>query len=367
MQTKIMTRRTALTLLCSLSFSHTLAWTTTATSSRRAGMRAPSHLASSPSGAVGVAVEAQQGRTGTTPATRRLVEFSKYEGLGNDFILIDDRDRAEPSLTPEESAHLCDRNFGVGGDGVIFALRPPTPDAATTPDAAPYDFAMRIHNSDGSEPEMCGNGIRCFAQFLKDLGAEASSYRVHTLAGPIVPVMNGDDGTITVDMGEPILEASKVPTTLPPNFEGDSVVEQDLQCNGKTWKVNAVSMGNPHCVIFVEDLERDIDFERDGPALEANTDAFPAKTNVEFVQVMSDTHLKMKVWERGAGPTLACGTGACGLTVAAIRAGKIPPGNRVRVSLPGGDLFIEWNKDTDNKVFMTGPATFSFQGKAALK
>jgi diaminopimelate epimerase len=293
----------------------------------------------------------------TVQAPPTLVDFSKYEGLGNDFILVDDRDRDTPSLTPEESQKLCDRNFGVGGDGVIFALKPPSED---------YDFRMRIYNSDGSEPEMCGNGIRCFAQFLKDLGADKESYRVDTLAGPIIPVMN-EDGTITVDMGEPILKAADVPCTLAANAENDSVVEQTLECNGKTWKVNAVSMGNPHCVIFVDDLEKDIDFESDGPALEADTEIFPAKTNVEFVQVMSDTHLKMKVWERGAGPTLACGTGACALTIAAIRAGKIPSGNKVRVTLPGGDLFIEWNKDTDNKVFMTGPALFSFQGKAALK
>lgn len=177
--------------------------------------------------------------------------------------------------------------------------------------------------------------------------------------------MNKDD-TITVDMGEPILVGPNVPTTLEPNFEGDSVVEQTLECNGKTWKVSAVSMGNPHAIIFVDDLENDIDFESDGPALES-CEVFPARTNVEFVQVMSDTHLKMKVWERGAGPTLACGTGTCALVVAAIRAGKIPSGNKVRVTLPGGDLFIEWNKDTDNKIFMTGPATFSFSGKAALK
>eukprot|EP00934_Nitzschia_sp_Nitz4_P000538 Nitzschia sp. Nitz4//scaffold54_size114964//93175//94255//NITZ4_003864-RA/size114964-augustus-gene-0.22-mRNA-1//-1//CDS//3329554390//538//frame0 len=291
------------------------------------------------------------------PTAEPLVPFSKYEGLGNDFILIDDRDKKAPSLTPDQSARLCDRNFGVGGDGVIFALAPPTGE---------YDFTMRIYNSDGSEPEMCGNGIRCFAQFLKDLGADAKSYRVNTLAGPIIPVMN-EDGTVTVDMGPPELVGSKVPTTLTPNFEGDSVVEQELVCNGKTWKVSAVSMGNPHAIIFVNDLEKDIDFETDGPALESCVSAFPAKTNVEFVQVLSDTHLKMKVWERGAGPTLACGTGTCALVVAAIRAGKIPAGNKVRVTLPGGDLFIEWNNDTDNKVFMTGPATFSFSGEAALK
>jgi len=286
------------------------------------------------------------------------VDFSKYEGLGNDFILIDDRDKETPSLSPEESEKLCNRNFGIGGDGVIFALKPPSDD---------YDFSMRIYNSDGSEPEMCGNGIRCFAQFLKDLGADAESYQVNTLAGRIIPVMN-DDGTITVDMGEPILKAADVPTTLEANFEdGISVVEQDLECNGKNWKVSAVSMGNPHCIIFVDDLEKDIDFESDGPALESCVEAFPAKTNVEFVQVMSDTHLKMKVWERGAGPTLACGTGTCALVIAAIQSGRIPAGNKVRVTLPGGDLFIEWNKGTDNKVFMTGPATYTFSGKAALK
>jgi diaminopimelate epimerase len=211
---------------------------------------------------------------------------------------------------------------------------------------------------------MCGNGIRCFAQFLKDLGADQESYLINTLAGPIIPVMN-DDGTITVDMGPPELVAEKVPTTLAPNFEGDSVVEQELECNGKTWKVSAVSMGNPHAIIFVDDLEKDIDFESDGPALESNTDAFPAKINVEFVQVMSEDHLKMKVWERGAGPTLACGTGTCALVVAAIRAKKIPR-VKTRVTLPGGDLFIEW-KEENNKVYMTGPATFAFEGMAKLQ
>jgi diaminopimelate epimerase len=189
---------------------------------------------------------------------------------------------------------------------------------------------------------------------------------VDTLAGTIIPVMN-EDGTITVDMGEPELNGPKVPTTLEPNFEGNSVVEQCLECNGKSWKVSAVSMGNPHAIIFVDDLENDIDFESDGPALESCVQVFPARIHVEFVPVLLDTHLRMKVWERGAGPTLACGTGTCALVIAAIRAGKIPAGNKVRVTLPGGDLFIDWNNATDNKVFMTGPATFAFSGSAALK
>lgn len=281
------------------------------------------------------------------------IQFSKYHGLGNDFILVDNRDREDPSLTPEQAEKLCNRNFGIGGDGVIFALKPPSPD---------YDFTMRIYNSDGSEPEMCGNGIRCFAQFLKDLGEEQKSYNIHTLAGKIVPVMNED--SITVDMGEPILNAAKVPTTLAPNFEGESVVEQTYECNGKEWKISCVSMGNPHAVIFVDDLENDIDFAKDGPTLE-KASVFPAKTNVEFVQVKAPDHLVMKVWERGAGPTLACGTGACALTVAAIRAGKIPRGESCRVTLPGGDLFIEW-RESDNHVYMTGPATFAFEGSAKI-
>lgn len=181
----------------------------------------------------------------------------------------------------------------------------------------------------------------------------AESYRVNTLAGPIIPVMNAD-GTITVDMGEPILDGPTVPTTLSPNSEYNSVLEQTHKCNGKEWKISMVSMGNPHAIVFVNDLEKDIDFESDGPALEGDTAAFPAKTNVEFVQVLSPTHLKMKVWERGAGPTLACGTGTCALVVAAIRAGKIPRppvGESVRVTLPGGDLFIEWREE-NNKVYM---------------
>jgi diaminopimelate epimerase len=180
--------------------------------------------------------------------------------------------------------------------------------------------------------------------------------------------MNADN-TITVDMGEPILDGPSVPTTLTPNSEHNSVVEQTHTCNGKEWKISMVSMGNPHAIIFVDDLEKDIDFESDGPALESDTSAFPARTNVEFVQVMSPTHLKMKVWERGAGPTLACGTGTCALVVAAIRAGKIPrpaKGDSVRVTLPGGDLFIEWREE-NNKVYMTGPGTKSFNGVALLK
>eukprot|EP00588_Corethron_pennatum_P036366 CAMPEP_0194348186 /NCGR_PEP_ID=MMETSP0171-20130528/106396_1 /TAXON_ID=218684 /ORGANISM="Corethron pennatum, Strain L29A3" /LENGTH=393 /DNA_ID=CAMNT_0039115507 /DNA_START=594 /DNA_END=1775 /DNA_ORIENTATION=+ len=355
-------------------------------------------------------------------ASPRTIDFCKYEGLGNDFILVDDRGKSEPSLTPAESARLCDRNFGVGGDSVIFALDP-------TPSSATADVRMRIYNSDGSEPEMCGNGIRCYAQFLKDLGEEKATFVVETLAGPIMPQMNADrtitvdmgepilngpdvpctlppngpdnsivaqflkdlgeekatfvvetlagpivpqmnaDGTITVDMGEPILNGPDVPCTLPPNGPDNSIVEAPhADHNGKAWQISAVSMGNPHCIVFVDDLEKDVDFHVDGPALEADA-TFPKKVNVEFVQVADDRHLLMKVWERGAGPTLACGTGACALAVAAMRAGKISrtkEGERVRVGLPGGDLFIEW-RESNGRVYMSGPGTRAFQGTALIK
>ena len=300
----------------------------------------------------------------TLPTDNNMIAFAKYHGLGNDFLLIDNRDQLEPSLSPQESQALCHRNFGIGGDGVIFALQSPN-------DA--FDCAMRIYNSDGSEPEMCGNGIRCLAKFLQALDAKTTtttkdSYTIHTLAGPIVPVLNLD-GTVTVDMGEPILQASQVPTTLKPNFDNESVVELPVVAPNnpdKTWKISAVSMGNPHAIIFVDDLETDVDLATDGPALESATNLFPAKTNVEFVQVLGPQHLRMKVWERGAGPTLACGTGTCALVVAACRAGKIPttlPNQPCRVTLPGGDLWIEWNQD-NNKVYMSGPAEFVFEGQA---
>jgi diaminopimelate epimerase len=309
----------------------------------------------------------------TTATAQKTLKFWKYEGLGNDFILIDDRDKTQPSLTPDASAQLCHRNFGIGADGVIFALAPPPPNNNNNNnnDDDQFDYAMRIYNSDGSEPEMCGNGIRCMAQFLQDLEGEKArdSYKIHTLAGTIIPVMNRNDKTITVDMGEPILSAPDIPTTLTGNFEKNSIVEQDVQdLNGKTWKVSAVSMGNPHAVIFVNDLERDVNLAVDGPALEGLTSVFPKKTNVEFVQVLQDSHLRMKVWERGAGPTLACGTGTCALVVAAVRAQKIPPtlqGKPCRVTLPGGDLWIEW-RQSDNKVYMRGPATLAFEGSTQM-
>uniref|UniRef100_A0A7S2HNF9 diaminopimelate epimerase n=1 Tax=Octactis speculum TaxID=3111310 RepID=A0A7S2HNF9_9STRA len=280
------------------------------------------------------------------------VEFEKYQGLGNDFILIDNRDDPEPLLTPAQAERMCDRNFGVGGDGVIFAL--PASEAES-------DYRMRIYNSDGSEPEMCGNGIRCMTKFIQKIegGAETAkeSYHISTGAGPIIPKIR-EDGLVTVDMGFPILEGSKVPTTLQPTKSDGMVLDAPLEVMGQEWLVTCVSMGNPHAIVFVDDLEA-VDLNSVGPVFETNP-VFPAKINTEFVQVLDPTHLKMKVWERGAGVTLACGTGACALTVAAIASGRTTE-RTCTVHLPGGDLDIEW-RESDGKIYMTGAAEPVFDG-----
>ncbi len=275
--------------------------------------------------------------------------FTKYHGLGNDFVLIDNRDSSEPKISPEEAAKWCDRNFGIGGDGVIFAL----------PGQEGTDYTMRIYNSDGSEPEMCGNGIRCMARFIADLegvdpAAGEKQYRIHTLAGLIVPTLQAD-GTIRVDMGEPVLQASEIPTTLA-GGDGKSV-DQAIEVEGKTWQVTNVSMGNPHCITFVDDADA-IDLATTGPKFEHHP-AFPQRTNTEFIQVVSRDYLKMKVWERGAGATLACGTGACASLVAAVLNDRSD--RKATLELPGGNLTIEWN-EADNHIYMTGPAQRVFSG-----
>jgi diaminopimelate epimerase len=277
------------------------------------------------------------------------LEFAKYQGLGNDFILVDNRDSTTPKVTPEQAIKLCDRHFGIGGDGVIFAL----------PGQGGTDYTMRIFNSDGSEPEMCGNGIRCMARFIADLeGASAkASYTIHTLAGLIVPQLTAD-GQVTVDMGKPRLTANEIPTTLA-GADGQSI-DQSFTVAGQTWQVTNVSMGNPHCITFVDDVAA-IDLEKIGPQFEHNA-AFPQRTNTEFIEVVRPDYLKMRVWERGAGITLACGTGACAALVAAVLNGKSD--RKATIELPGGPLLIEWA--ADEKIFMTGPAELAFTGSVTI-
>ncbi|HLP91425.1 MAG TPA: diaminopimelate epimerase [Nostocaceae cyanobacterium] len=276
------------------------------------------------------------------------IEFTKYHGLGNDFILIDNRSSSTPIIKPEQAVELCDRHFGVGADGVIFAL----------PGEKGADYTMRIFNSDGSEPEMCGNGIRCLAAFLTELeGVNRTKdyYRIHTLAGEMIPQLTSD-GQIKVDMGLPRLLAGEIPTTLVP--ADSKVINQPLEVAGKTWDVTCVSMGNPHCITFVEDVAA-IALENLGPQFETHS-AFPQKTNTEFIQVVNRNYLKMRVWERGAGITLACGTGACASLVAGVLTEKCD--RTATIELPGGNLEIEWS-EVDQKVYMTGPAERVFTGQ----
>jgi diaminopimelate epimerase len=276
------------------------------------------------------------------------IEFTKYQGLGNDFILVDNRGQTTPRLTPQQAAQVCDRHFGIGADGVIFLL----------PGESGANYTMRIYNSDGSEPEMCGNGIRCLARFIADLegktGAEAQTYTIQTLAGLITPEVQMN-GQVRVNMGPPRLLAQEIPTTL--SAPDEKVINVPLGVAGQTWAVTCVSMGNPHCITFVEDAEA-IQLAQLGPQFEHHA-VFPQRTNTEFIEVVRPDYLKMRVWERGAGATLACGTGACASLVAGVLTGHCA--TAATVELPGGPLHIEWSA-LDQAVFMTGPAQKVFTG-----
>ena len=279
-----------------------------------------------------------------------MLQFSKYQGLGNDFLMLDGRQGPGGDfcfdLTPERVRRLCDRRFGVGGDGVILALPP----------REGGELRMRIFNADGTEPEMCGNGIRCLARFLADSDGDqpGRTWQIETMAGRIVPQLQAD-GTIRVDMGAPFLAPDAVPTTLATGPAG--LPQGELDAAGERFAVGAAGMGNPHVVIPVADLAA-VDLERWGSALEVHP-AFPAKTNVHFVQVLRPDHLVMRVWERGAGPTLACGTGACATLVVCHRLGLCA--RQAQLDLPGGPLWIEWDGDSDH-LFMSGPAEAVFDG-----
>ena len=281
-----------------------------------------------------------------------VIDFTKMEGLGNDFILLDDMDGHLGEIGyPVLARKLCDRHFGVGADGIIMA----TPSTVC-------DIGFRIFNSDGSEAEMCGNGMRCFAAFVNARGLLAvSRFTVETLAGTIIPEIIGAESNgvtqVCVDMGEPVL----VPKSIPFHVDGERAVGVPLTADGRTHAVTAVSMGNPHAIIVVEQLTGEEPLLL-GPAIETHP-LFPEKTNVEFVEVLSPSAVKMRVWERGAGETLACGTGACATAVATHLLGLT--GREVTVGLKGGDLSIVWDEAT-NHIKKTGPATVVFNGRLTL-
>jgi diaminopimelate epimerase len=239
------------------------------------------------------------------------------------------------------------KTFRVGADGLVYIL--PSEIA---------DFRMRIINSDGSEAEQCGNAIRCVAKYVYDNGlTDKEEITIETLGAGAqkvqLTVSDGEVSSVRVDMGEPILNGLQVPTTI----DAEQVIEHPIEVDGREFRFTAVSMGNPHCVIYVDDAVH-FDLSTWGPKLETHP-LFPRKINVEFVTVNSRTHTDMRVWERGAGPTLACGTGACATVVASVLTGATD--RTATVSLKGGDLLIEWN-ESDNHVYMTGPAAVSFRG-----
>ncbi len=282
------------------------------------------------------------------------INFTKMHGLGNDFILIDLINQQELiTLNDEELSKivtfLCNRRFGIGADQILLIL--PSEKA---------DFKMRIFNADGSEVEMCGNGIRCFAKYIWERGmSDKSPLEVETLAGIIRPEKNGD--LVRVDMGEPEFKPEKIPVYVEyldreRLRETDKILGYPLEVEDREFLISCVSMGNPHCVIVVND-SKSFPVSYYGPILE-NHQIFPNRTNVEFIDIVSRTEINMRVWERGSGETMACGTGASASAVIAAIRGLTE--RNVTVHLLGGDLQIEWADD--NHVYMTGPATAVFDG-----
>jgi diaminopimelate epimerase len=275
------------------------------------------------------------------------VAFTKMHGCGNDYVFVDGFVHALPA---ERWARLArpwsDRHFGIGGDGLILIV--PSDKA---------DARMRMFNADGSESEMCGNGLRCVAKYVYDHGiARKPRLALETGRGVLtvdLEVQHDKVSRVRVNMGEPILESAKIPTTLP----GDPPIDALLEVAGQNYRVTCVSMGNPHATIYVPNVAA-VPLEAVGPGLERAT-AFPRRINVHFVQVHSPTEVTMRTWERGSGITLACGTGACAVCVSGVLTGRTE--RKLLAHLPGGDLELEWSA-ADNHVYMTGPATEVFSG-----
>jgi diaminopimelate epimerase len=280
----------------------------------------------------------------------RELHFTKMHGAGNDFVVLDGIRDTLPPLEPL-ARRLGDRHLGIGFDQLLV-VRP----------SRTADFRMEIYNADGSQVEMCANGIRCFFQYLREAGHTAlDELRVETLSGVVVPRYAGP-GRVSVEMGPPVLAPAKIPTRLGDPAGAGPVLDARLDLDGSPLRVSSVSMGNPHCVVYVDDVDG-APVETLGPKLERH-DAFPNRVNVEFVQVVGRAHVRQRTWERGAGETLACGSGACAAVVASILRGVTDA--RVRVELRGGDLDIHWAGGTEG-VLMTGPAATVFTGTLELE
>lgn len=278
-----------------------------------------------------------------------IFNFIKMEGLGNDFIISHEGDQDSIAVIKKSVSFLCDRRKGIGGDGVILILPSLSPHA---------DFRIRIFNADCSEAEMCGNGIRCCLKYVQMMQlTKKQSVTFETGAG-IIRTSIVDNELIKVNMGRPILDAPAIPTSQ----SAGKVIMNDLSVDDKIFKITAISMGNPHAIIFIDKITDEL-VHHWGPKIETNA-FFPKRTNVEFARVNSRKEISMRVWERGCGETKACGTGACAVAVASII--NTLCDNEITVHLPGGDLFISWNGNENAPVFMTGPANAVFKGSIEI-
>jgi diaminopimelate epimerase len=277
------------------------------------------------------------------------MKFTKMQGIGNDYIYINcfEEKVEDPSKL---SVRLSDRHFGIGSDGIIL-IKPS--------DTA--DCAMDIYNADGSQAMMCGNGIRCVGKFVYERGiVKKEVLRVDTMSGVKtlnLDIQNGRVISVTVDMGVPCFIAKEIPAV----FSKDEIIDEPVTVDSKEYRITCVSMGNPHCIIFVEDVNR-IEIEKIGPEFECS-ELFPKRANIEFIQIMNNHEIKMRVWERGSGETWACGTGACAAVAACAVNNKTV--RQVKVHLKGGNLDIDWDDKTDS-IYMKGPAEFVFDGTVEI-
>ena len=278
------------------------------------------------------------------------IEFTKMHGIGNDFVVIDAVNQ-DIELTGDQVRFIADRHFGVGCDQLLLVERPTRTGA---------EFRYRIYNADGGEVQQCGNGARCFARFVHDRGMSGSTkIAVETAAGMIYLELE-DDGQVTVDMGVPSFEPESLPFEADANDEVDAEYHQ-LVVNGEKYAIGAVSVGNPHAVLLVDSVDK-APVETLGAAIESH-ERFPERVNVGFMEIMDRSHIRLRVFERGVGETLACGTGACAAVASGIHNGLLD--NAVQVELKGGCLTIRW-KGNDNSLLMTGPAQTVYQGKMTL-